>query len=68
MQLYGIGKWRKPLTLFVVIFYRDDLSSCGSGMAQNGGSIQRLDGEWINYTNVLSCKRKMFSDLYILAK
>lgn len=46
---------KKKLALFVVILYCDDLSSCGSDTAQNGGSIQRLDGEGINYTNVLSC-------------
>lgn len=40
-------------TLFVVVFHSDDLSSSGSSAGQNSGGIQGLDGERVNYTDVL---------------
>lgn len=43
-------------TLLVVVLHSDDLSPCCSGTGQNSSSIQGLDGEWVNHTDVLSYK------------
>lgn len=53
-----LGKWEqgnKP-TLLVMVLHCDDLPPCGSGTGQNGGGVQGLDGKWVDYANVFSCK------------
>lgn len=57
-------KNRKQPTLLVVVLHCDDLSPCGSGIAQNGRGIQGLDGERVNHTNVLPYRNSLGNCYY----